>query len=202
QGRLHAARLQGATDPCAAPGVGSPAGRALDGSASCATHPAVGSGPERPPVPGGPSYFAMSFSDLSGRTLITRRAGFALNTCSIFVNGLIPLRALVAGFSTTVIFIRPGTVNTPAPFLPTARPISVDSASSTPETCLRVSFVPSAMLLMISLLVGALPFATSDLLVGRRGVAHAVSWSAARTRYHRITVFTAFRSTILKKRLR
>jgi hypothetical protein len=71
---------------------------------------------------------------------------------------------------------------------------------------LRVSFVPSAMLLMISLLVGALPFATSDLLVGG-----SPFWGGSRARsilecgaheYHRIAVFTAFQSTILEKRLR
>jgi hypothetical protein len=81
------------------------------------------------------------------------------------VKGLMPLRALVAGLRSTVIFIRPGTVNTPAP-LPTARPVSVGQSRSG-ETCLRVSFVPSAMLLMIS--PSSVPcLRQSDLLVWGR----------------------------------
>ena len=43
-------------------------------------------------------YLAISLSALSARTLITFRAGLALNITSCLVNGLIPLRALVAGF--------------------------------------------------------------------------------------------------------
>src|SRR4051812_49991881 len=65
------------------------------------------------------TYLAKSFRPLRGRTLTTRRAGLALNTCSSLVNGLMPLRALVAGLLTTTIFISPGTVNVPGPFLPT-----------------------------------------------------------------------------------
>ncbi len=37
------------------------------------------------------NYFTMSFSALSGRTLMTLRAGLALNICSCFVKGLMPL---------------------------------------------------------------------------------------------------------------
>ena len=36
------------------------------------------------------TYFTISFNPFSGRTLITLRAGLALNICSCFVNGLIP----------------------------------------------------------------------------------------------------------------
>ena len=43
-------------------------------------------------------------------------AGLALNTTSSLVNGLMPLRALVAGFFTVVIFSRPGNTNSPTPF--------------------------------------------------------------------------------------
>ena len=39
----------------------------------------------------------MSFRPLSGRILTTLRAGLAANTVSSPVNGLIPLRSLVAG---------------------------------------------------------------------------------------------------------
>src|SRR5438067_7644535 len=64
-------------------------------------------------------YFAMSLRALRGRTLMTRRAGLALNICSCLVNGLMPMRALVAGFWMTVIFMRPGTTKVPGPFFPT-----------------------------------------------------------------------------------
>ena len=37
------------------------------------------------------AYFAMSLRAFKGRTLMTRRAGFALNICSCFVKGLMPL---------------------------------------------------------------------------------------------------------------
>ena len=36
-------------------------------------------------------YFAMSLRALRGRTLMTFRAGLALNICSCLVNGLMPL---------------------------------------------------------------------------------------------------------------
>src|SRR4051794_23543084 len=77
----------------------------------------------------GGDYFAMSFRALSGRTLMTLRAGLALNICSCLVKGLIPLRALVAGLLMTMIFIKPGTAKMPGPFLPTAALISPASAS-------------------------------------------------------------------------
>ena len=45
-----------------------------------------------------PAYLTMSFRLFKGRTLTTLRAGLALNICSCLVKGLIPLRALTAGF--------------------------------------------------------------------------------------------------------
>src|SRR5947209_1549182 len=102
-------------------------------------------------------YLAMSFRLFNGRILMTRRAGLALNICSCFVNGLIPLRALTAGLFTIESFIRPGTTNIPGPFLPTAFLICPDSDSNTADTCLRDNSVSLAMFVMISLLVG--PFA-------------------------------------------
>lgn len=42
----------------------------------------------------------MSFSFLSGLILIILQAGLALNTVGLPVKGLVPLRALVAGFLT------------------------------------------------------------------------------------------------------
>jgi hypothetical protein len=52
----------------------------------------------------------ISFRFFSGRIFTTFLAGLALKVVSSPVKGLIPLRALVAGFRTTVIFVRPGTV--------------------------------------------------------------------------------------------
>ena len=52
----------------------------------------------------------ISLRFFSGRIFTTFRAGLALNMASSPVKGLIPLRALVAGFRTTTSFIRPGTV--------------------------------------------------------------------------------------------
>src|SRR3954462_6196328 len=107
-------------------------------------------------VRAGPAYLAMSFRPLSGRTLMTLRAGLALKTVSSLVKGLIPLRALVAGLWTTLIFTRPGTANTPGPFLPTAPLISRARASNTALTCLRDRAVFSAIAVMISLFEGLL----------------------------------------------
>ncbi len=41
------------------------------------------------------------------------RAGFALNTVGSFVNGLMPLRAFVAGFLMTTNLAKPGTTKAP-----------------------------------------------------------------------------------------
>ena len=61
------------------------------------------------------------------------------------------MRALVAGFWITLIFTRPGSANTPGPFLPTADSICCDSAAKTALTCLRARPVFSAMAPRISL---------------------------------------------------
>src|SRR4051812_41482397 len=104
----------------------------------------------------GMAYLAMSLRAFKGRTLTTRRAGLALNICSCLVKGLMPLRALVAGLLTMVIFMRPGRANTPGPFLPTARSICDAMASRTDPTCLRDSSVAVATAVRISLLVADL----------------------------------------------
>src|SRR3954466_14428037 len=104
----------------------------------------------------GGNHFAMSFRALSGRTLMTLRAGLALNICSCLVKGLIPLRALVAGLLMTMIFIKPGTAKMPGPFLPTAALISPASASNTEATCFRLNSVAVAILVRISVFEAAL----------------------------------------------
>src|SRR5690606_38671957 len=96
----------------------------------------------------------MSFSALSGRILTTFRAGLALKTVSSLVKGLMPLRALVAGFLMTLIFIRPGTVKRPGPRPPTFFLICLLSESKTAWTCFLVSSVSSAMRVSSSDLVG------------------------------------------------
>jgi hypothetical protein len=50
---------------------------------------------------------------LTGRALTILRAGFALKTVGSFVNGLMPSRAFVAGFFTTINLASPGTTNAP-----------------------------------------------------------------------------------------
>ena len=62
-------------------------------------------------------YSAMSLSFFNGLILTMRRAGFALNMVASPVNGLMPLRALVAGFLITRHFNKPGNVNSPTAFL-------------------------------------------------------------------------------------
>ena len=49
------------------------------------------------------------FGSLAGRALMIFRAGFALNTVGSYVNGLTPLRAIVAGFLITTNSANPGT---------------------------------------------------------------------------------------------
>src|SRR5579884_3910056 len=63
------------------------------------------------------------------------RAGFALKTVGSLVNGLIPLRALVAGFLMTTNLAMPGTRKAPA-FFSSLWPISA-SDSITVLTSLR-----------------------------------------------------------------
>lgn len=59
-------------------------------------------------------YSAISFKAFKDCTFTTFRAGFALNMAGSPVKGFMPLRALVAGFRTTLILSRPGKVNIPA----------------------------------------------------------------------------------------
>ena len=99
------------------------------------------------------NFYTMSLRPFNGKTLTTFRAGLALKTVSSPVNGLIPLRALVAGLRTTLTFIIPGTLKTPGPRLPRFLPISFASSSKTLATCLLVRPVFSANVAMISVLV-------------------------------------------------
>src|SRR4029453_711477 len=61
-----------------------------------------------------PKYLQTAFlGAFTGRALTIFRAGLALNTVGSLVKGLMPFRALVAGFLTTTNFARPGTTNVP-----------------------------------------------------------------------------------------
>src|SRR5438128_3566140 len=77
-------------------------------------------------------YQTASLAALTGRARTILRAGLALNIISSPVKGLVPLRALVAGFLTTTNLAKPGTRNTPF-FLSSLWPTST-SASITPLT--------------------------------------------------------------------
>src|SRR5262249_12023922 len=104
----------------------------------------------------GTPYFTASFRDFKARILITRRAGLALNICSCFVKGLIPLRAGTAGLLIVTILSSPDSTKIPGPFLLTFFLASSPSASMTDATCLRESVVVPEMLLRISLLLSCL----------------------------------------------
>src|ERR1700742_1481835 len=79
--------------------------------------------------------FTIAFRLFRGSTRTFLLAGLALNVIFSPVNGLMPSRALVAGFFTTFNFIKPGTVNRPLPRrLLRITPLS---ESNTDETCLR-----------------------------------------------------------------
>ena len=69
-------------------------------------------------------------SACNGRTLTTLRAGLALKIVSSFVNGLMPLRAFLAGIRLTTTFMRPGTCMTPGP--PGSRMFQVVTGSGAP----------------------------------------------------------------------
>lgn len=99
--------------------------------------------------------YAISLRFFNGRTLTTFLAGLALKIASSPVNGLIPLRSFVAGLCCTTILQSPGIENCPGPRRPRAFWISSDSASNTAPTSFFDSSVASAMLLRISVLVGA-----------------------------------------------
>src|SRR5262245_1062973 len=98
----------------------------------------------------------MALRFLSGSTRTFLLAGFALNVIFSPVKGLTPSRAFVAGFLTTLSFIRPGSVNRPLPrrlFLMTP-----PSESKTPPTCLRERPVSFEICVRTSDFVGAPPF--------------------------------------------
>src|SRR6266436_9021103 len=59
-------------------------------------------------------YDTASLAAFTGRALTIFRAGFALNIVGSFVNGLMPFRALVAGFLMTTNLANPGTKKAPA----------------------------------------------------------------------------------------
>src|SRR6185295_18277317 len=104
--------------------------RSLSGAIRSALHAhTAASAPDR-------NAQTIDFSVLSGRTLITLRAGFALNMTSCLVNGLMPLRALVAGLRTTVTFISPATLQMPGPVLPRSIERILPIVSKTDATCL------------------------------------------------------------------
>ena len=54
-----------------------------------------------------PCYATASLTAFTGRARITFLAGLALNIVGSFVNGLMPLRAFVAGFLMTTNFANP-----------------------------------------------------------------------------------------------
>src|ERR1700704_5930220 len=83
--------------------------------------------------------YTASLAALTGLARTIFRAGFALNTVGSFVNGLMPFRALVAGFLMTTNFAKPGTRKTPA-FLSSLWP-TVAMFSMTDFT----SFLPSSV---------------------------------------------------------
>ena len=87
----------------------------------------------------------MSFNALSAVIFTCVDAGFALNQHSSWVNGLTPFLRGFAGFFLVLIFIRPGTLNEPGPFLPKSFLIIVDMQSKTEATSLRESPVSSEM---------------------------------------------------------
>src|SRR5664279_1526125 len=91
-------------------------------------------------------YATASLAALTARALTTLRAGLALKTVSRPVNGLMPLRSLVAGFFTTNMRQRPGTTKR-AFFFSSMWPI-VATDSRIPLTSLRVSF-PSDLSAMV-----------------------------------------------------
>jgi len=111
-----------------------------------------------------PCYETMSLSFFSGRILTTLRAGLALKVVSSFVNGLMPLRSLVAGLCCTTILQRPGMAKVFDPLLLTARLICSFSASNTLLTSRFVRPVVSATLAKISVLDGGLVVAFAIVL--------------------------------------
>src|SRR6202030_3070597 len=83
-----------------------------------------------------------SLAALTGLARTILRAGLALNIISSPVNGLVPLRALVAGFLTTTNFAQPGSRNTPDFFSslwPTSVSVSMTFLTSRLESSVVVA---------------------------------------------------------------
>ena len=80
---------------------------------------------------------------LTARILSTLRAGLALNTVGSLVKGLMPWRAFVAGFFTTMNLASPGTTNAPL-FLSSLWPIAA-TASITGIAPLNVEIGEAAL---------------------------------------------------------
>src|SRR5262249_14071398 len=102
------------------------------------------------------SQLTIALRFLSGSTRTFLLAGFALNVIFSPVKGLTPSRALVAGFFTTLSFIRPGTVN--RPLLRRLFLMVPPSESNTEPTCLRERPVSFEICVRTSDFVGAPPF--------------------------------------------
>src|SRR5262245_13221092 len=96
---------------------------------------------------------------LRAYALTTVRFGLALMMIGCPVAGLRPSRSLVAGFSTFLIFSRPGKVTMPGPFLPSWSWMYLPNSSKTADTCLRLNSVASARCWNMALFVaGLFPF--------------------------------------------
>ena len=98
---------------------------------------------------------------------------FPLNMVSSPVKGLIPLRALRAGFFTVLILRIPGMVNSPTPRFLMLRSISECSSSITEPTCFLLKPVLSATLARIWLLVSFSEIAVAAFFAGAAFLATA-----------------------------
>jgi len=98
------------------------------------------------------SQATASLTALTGRARTALLAGLAANVCGCLVKGLMPWRALVAGFFTTRNLAKPGIVKTP--FFFSSLWATSESASRMLFTCLRDrSPVASTTALMSALLL-------------------------------------------------
>src|SRR6201993_3893863 len=82
-------------------------------------------------------YSAASFSFFRARVLIFTDAGLAAIMRSTPVNGSLPMRFFLAGTLCTTTLSRPGSVNSPRPFLCTEASIADSSEASTDLTDFR-----------------------------------------------------------------
>src|SRR6185312_10072123 len=83
-----------------------------------------------------------SFAALTGLARTILRAGLALNIISSPVKGLVPLRALVAGFLTTTNLAKPGTRNSPfflSSLWPTSTKVSMTFLTSRLDSSVDVA---------------------------------------------------------------